>query len=108
MATKGNKGNLIVETKESVVKFNEPYLFEGQEYTEVDLSEVGEATTNTLMQADKLFLAKGIVDAFKEVNVQYCMIIASLKTEKPIEFFENLRANEAIKIKNIVSGFLFR
>jgi len=97
-----------IEPNDYMVKFNKPYRFEGQEYTEIDLSGVTEAKTSTLIQADKLFLSKGFVDALKEVNVQYCMIVASLTTEKPIEFFENLRANEAIKIKNVISGFLFQ
>lgn len=109
MAKKG----IIEETESEVqnkylIKFNKPHLFEGNEYTEIDLSDIEELTANKLKEADKIFMSNGMADPVKELNVSYCLIIASLITGKPLEFFGDLKANEAMKIKNIVSDFLFQ
>lgn len=89
-----------------VVKFNAPYTFEGTEYKEIDLSKIEDLNTNDLAAADRIFMQKGISDPIKEISVIYCAIIASIVTKKPIEFFEKMKAPDAIKIKTVVSGFL--
>lgn len=91
-----------------VVKFDKAYTFERKEYSEIDLSNIENLNGFSLLEADKMFIAKGFVDVLKEINIGYCLIIAHIVSDKPFEFFAGLRANETIKIKNLVSGFLFQ
>lgn len=99
----------VAETESKyLVKFDKPYKFEGNEYTEIDLCNIENLTAIKMMEADKIFASKGYVDPLKEVNLAYSLIVAYLMTDKPLEFYTNLRANEAMKIKNVVSGFLFQ
>lgn len=90
-----------------VVKFNKPYKFEGQEYTEVDLSGLDTLTTKDLADADRQFITSGQVATVNEMSVGYACIIAAKLTGKPVEFFENLPANEGISVKNVVTSFFY-
>jgi len=91
----------------SVVKFSKPYKFEGNEYTEVDLSGLENLKTTDLIEADKIFMVSGQVAMVKEMNVGYACILAAKVSSKPIEFYQGLPAREAIKVKNMVTSFLF-
>ena len=61
-----------IEEESLVLKFRKPYKFEGQEYTEVDLSGM-----------------------------------EARASHKPVEFFKGLPPVEAMKLKNLVTGFLY-
>jgi hypothetical protein len=89
------------------IKFKKPYSFEGAEFTEVDLSGLESLTAKDLMEADKQFTATGQVAAVNEMSLGYACIIAARVSKKPVEFFENLPAQEAIKVKNTVSSFFY-
>lgn len=96
----------MAKNSKYIIKFNAPYTFEGTEYKEIDLSGLEELNTNDLANADRIFIQKGLTDPIKEINVTYCIIIAAIASKKPLEFFEKLKAPDAIKIKTAVSGFL--
>ena len=86
--------------------FNKPFNFEGKEYKEVNLSGMNDLTTKDLLDADKQFNASGQMSLMNEMTTGYACIIASKSTKLPIEFFENLPANEGLKVKNTVMSFL--
>ena len=92
---------------ENIVKFNKPYNFEGNKYTEVDLSGLDNLKATDLIEADKIFVVSGQVAAVKEMNVGYACILAAKVSSKPIEFYQGLPARDAIKVKNMVTSFLF-
>jgi hypothetical protein len=89
-----------------IVKFKNAYNFEGKEYDQVDLSGLENLKAKDLMEADKVFISSGDVAAMNEMNLKYNSIIAANVTKLPVEFFEELPAKEAIKVKNVVAGFL--
>lgn len=91
---------------EYVVKFKSPYNFEGKEYTEVDLSGLEKLSAADLIDADKQFSASGQFAMMNEVTLGYCLIVASKASGKPVEFFQQLPASDAIKVKNVVMNFL--
>lgn len=94
---KNNKG---------LVKFNTPYMFEGNSYTEVDVSPIENLTAEDLIDAEDI-LAKSGVNAFvPELNFSYLLIVAHKATGKPLEFFKKLPGREAIKTKRAVMNFL--
>jgi len=91
---------------DNVVKFNKPYMFEGNEYTEVDLSGLDNLKTTDLIEADKVFVVSGQIATVKEMNVGYACILAAKVSSKPLEFYQGLPAKDAIKVKNVVTRFL--
>lgn len=97
------------KNKDYTIEFNKPYEFEGTKHTEVDLSEIESLSTKDLADIDKVFntQAQGNIEVLKEMNIVYSCIVAAKVTQKPIEFFQGLPANEGIKIKNMVTGFLY-
>ena len=79
-----------------ILKFRKPYMFEGKEYTEVDLSAMG-----------KIMTKLGIVNPVAEMTVDYAIYMAARASGKPVEFFKGLPPKEGIKLKNMVTGFLY-
>ena len=99
-------GNEIIEN-ELYVKFNKGYNFEGEEYSGIDLSDLEDLTANDMIWAQKQFERKGGTSVLIEMNMEYCLLIASRASKKPIEFFKGLKMREAEIIKNKETGFLF-
>ena len=83
-----------------ILKFRKPYMFEGKEYTEVDLSAMEDMTAEDLC-------AMGIVNPVAEMTVDYAIYMAARASGKPVEFFKGLPPKEGIKLKNMVTGFLY-
>lgn len=90
-----------------VLRFAKPYTFEEETFTEVDLSDIERITAADMIATQKMMTKGGTVDMLPEMSVQYACIIAARISGKPIEFFTGLPAREAIKLKNLVSGFIF-
>lgn len=90
-----------------IVKFNKPFKFEGAEYKEVDLSGIEGLKTKDLAEADKVFISTGQVAVMNEMSTGYACIVASIVSKKPVDFFEELPAKEGIKIKTLISSFLY-
>ena len=96
-----NDENTAAEENALVMKLDKPFTFEGQTYTEVDLSGL-EDTTAADLQAVGRFVTKknpAANPATVEMTLEYAQL--------PLEFFERLPAKEAIKLKGIVVGFLY-
>jgi hypothetical protein len=92
---------------EYLIQFKKLFIFEGKEYSELDLSGLELLTAKDLIDAERQFAAKGQVAAINEMNMEYICIVAAKASKLPVEFFEKLPANEAITIKNVVTGFFF-
>jgi hypothetical protein len=90
-----------------ILKFDKPYQFEKAEYTEIDLSGMESLTAKDLIAADKMFMQNGQVPLMSEMSLGYACIIAHKASQKPIEFFENFPARDAVKLKNMVTGFFY-
>ena len=94
--------------KETIIKFEKPYIFEGTTYTEIDLKKIDELTAKDMITAEKIFTAGGNASAVTEMSMAYVCILASIVTKLPQEFFEGLPAKEALKVKAEVTSFLFK
>lgn len=92
-----------------VLKFAKPYKFNGEEYTEVDLSGLENVTAGVLENVGKIFGKKnpGANPALMEMNMQYCILLAQRVSKLPLEFFHGLPAREAVKLKTLVTNFLY-
>lgn len=97
------------ENMELVVKFRKPYVFEGQAYTQLDLSGLENVTVGQLEAVGRILLKKrpGLNPSTLEMTMDYANLLAMKVTGKPMEFFERLPGQEGMKIKSTVVGFLY-
>ena len=93
--------------KTLIIDLSIPQDFEGEHITQIDLSSLNELSADDLAYCEGLFQQMGNVDPTKEFNMRYCMIVAHRATGKPLEFFNGLKAKNAIKIKTVISNFLY-
>lgn len=95
------------DQEDLVLRFKKPYSFEGETYTEVDLSGLENISAADLCKVGKMVKKIDGVDPIAEMSLPYAIYMAARVTGKPIEFFQQLPAREAIKLKNLVAGFLY-
>lgn len=95
------------DQEDLVLRFKKPYTFEGETYTEVDLSGLEDLSAADLCKVGKMVKKTDGVDPIAEMSLPYAIYMAARVTGKPLEFFQQMPAREAIKLKNLVTGFLY-
>ena len=97
------------EPEDLILRFAKPYKFGGQEYTEVDLSGLEDVTAGVLENVGKIAAKKnpGMNPALQEMSLTFCTYLAQRVAKLPLEFFTGLPAKEAIKLKTLVTNFLY-
>ena len=97
------------EPEDLILRFAKPYKFGGQEYTEVDLSGLEDVTAGVLESVGKITAKKnpGMNPALQEMSLTFCTYLAQRVAKLPLEFFTGLPAKEAIKLKAMVTNFLY-
>ena len=97
------------EPEDLILRFAKPYKFGGQEYTEVDLSGLEDVTAGVLESVGKIAAKKnpGMNPALQEMSLTFCTYLAQRVAKLPLEFFTGLPAKEAIKLKAMVTNFLY-
>ena len=108
-ARAGAEGGEDTEPEGLVLRFGKPYKFGGQEYTEVDLSGLEDVTAGVLENVGKIAAKKnpGMNPALQEMSLTFCTYLAQRVAKLPLEFFTGLPAKEAIKLKTLVTNFLY-
>ena len=97
----------VVQENDLILKFKKPYVFEGKTYTELDLSGLEDATGKDLCEVDKLLKRQGMIDPLMEMSPALACYMAARVTHKPVEFFEGLPMPEVVRLKTMVSGFMY-
>lgn len=95
------------DQEDLVLRFKKPYSFEGETYTEVDLSGLEDLSAADLCKVGKMVKKTDGVDPIAEMSLPYAIFMAARVTGKPLEFFQQLPAREAVKLKTLVAGFLY-
>lgn len=90
-----------------ILELAKPYKFEGQEYTVLDLSGLENTTAADISAVGKILAKNGIVTPMPEMTVDFSLYMAARVCKLPVEFFKRLPSRETIKLKNIVTGFLY-
>ena len=105
----GTEDGENAEPEDLILRFGKPYKFGGMEYTEVDLSGLEDVTAGVLESVGKIVNKKnpGMNPALLEMSLQFCNYLAQRVAKLPLEFFTGLPAKEAIKLKTMVTGFLY-
>jgi len=91
------------EKNKLTVVFSEPYTFEDKEYTEIDLSGL------RMLNANDGARAKAMLDdpavTVLELDLMYNLMLASLATKLPAEFFKQLPLRDATSVKAVVMDY---
>ena len=91
-----------------VLALKKPYLFEGKEYTEIDLTGMDDMTAADMIALENQYDKRHPgINVMPEVRVEYAVMMAARAAKLPVEFFNGLPQREAVKVKNRVMGFLF-
>lgn len=83
------------------------YEFEGEKISEIDFSGLEDVTAKTMIKASKVLVTAGDVQILPENSLHYALIISAECTKWPIEFYERLKPNDAVKVKNTVNNFFY-
>ena len=83
----------------TLVKFSKPYKFEGQTYSEIDLSGMDSLTAEDMIAAEKHLMRTGVFSPLPEMTVEYVQFIAAraATTAYNIQLYDNRIA--ALKIQ---------
>lgn len=87
-----------------IMRFNDPYYFEGAEYKEIDLSGIANMTSRNESEAENRIARAGITYTDTTMNYLYICIIASMATGKPEKFFTGLPIGELLKLRMEVNN----
>lgn len=90
---------------DTLVRFSQPYSFEGETYTEIDLSGLETVTAGDVIKVNNLL--KSTLNPLPEMTMQFACHMAARVSHKPVEFFTRLPARDGMKVKNVVTGFIF-
>lgn len=99
----------IAESKEKkVIKFSKPYKFEGNEYTEIDLSGLDKLTIKDAIDIQKQLTAKREVAAtvLTETSTAFARMVIAKATGYPIEFFEVMPRSLSKQVQQAVMMYL--
>lgn len=91
-----------------VIKLKKPYLFEGKEYTEIDLTALEDLTAADMIALENQYDKRHPgINVMPEVKLGYAMMMAARALKQPVEFFNGLTQRDAVKVKTRVVNFLF-
>ena len=94
--------------EEYVIGLKKPYVFEGKEYTEIDLSGIKKMTIKDAIDAQKSLFNGSEIAAIvlTEASASFARAIAAKATGLPIEFFELARLDISRAVKSTVMGHM--
>lgn len=95
--------NVENKTENHVMRFEKPYVFKEQEYTEVDLGGIADLSSMHDSAAENRMAREGFMVTETSFNYLYACVIASMATGLPEEFFTGLPLCETVKLKNAVN-----
>ena len=87
-------------------KFSKPYVFDGETYTEIDLTGLKDFTTADAERVDRVMMKMGHRVTNKIQDTTYIKHLAMRVTGKPVEFFNSLPWKEMLMIQGIVQMYL--
>lgn len=94
------------EVPEPVV-LSRPVEFEGKTVTQVDLDGLMDISAADLIKAGAYVRRKGVSATMPETTIEFCLFVAAQVSGLPIEFFDKLKARDALKVKNAVFAFFY-
>ena len=85
------------------MKLDTPYEYEGETYSEIDLSGVADLNAMHLSEAENRMTKAGFLATENSFNFLYACIIGGMAVKKPEAFFLGLPLRELLKLKAAVN-----
>ncbi|BBF42006.1 hypothetical protein lbkm_0688 [Lachnospiraceae bacterium KM106-2] len=92
---------------ELIISLTKPYQFEGKAYKEIDLTGLKTLTAADMIRCNHLCDETGNVSINQEMTLEYACNMASIVSDKPINFFMGLPPIPAMQVKRCVMGFFY-
>lgn len=93
---------------EYIFTLEEAIQFEGNTVTEIDLSQLKDATGKDLSNARRMMNMNGLsLDPYPERTFEFAACLAAAVTNKPLDLFYNLKLKDSMSFKNMVRDFLY-
>lgn len=89
------------------ITLTKAYKCNDKEIKELDLTGLEELTSQDLIDATRIYVAQTGMPPISEADMLYTFLIAYKITKLPIDFFTSLSARDGMKVKTMVSNFLF-
>lgn len=88
-----------------ILKLGDPFMFDGQEIKEIDMEGLANLTAADMCAIDQLMLARGYSGTRMDASRQYAMFVAARVNNKPYEFCDQMKARDAIRLRDMVAAF---
>lgn len=96
------------EKEELFIKLNKPVIFEGKTYNEIDLTGMNEISASDMVAVARRLNKSGNTDIVPEMSLEYALNMAAEAAHLPVEFFMQLKPYVAMKVKQVVTNFLYK
>lgn len=82
-------------------------MYDGVEVKEIDLSGLYDMTAEDMFAVDDQMRRRGYSGSNPEITRLYALLTAARINHKAWEWCNTMKARDAVRIKNIVSGFFY-
>ena len=89
---------------DGVLRLKKPYYFDGEQYTEFDLSPIADMSVMQESAAENVMAREGFIITENTFNYLYACVIASMAVNKPKELFTGLPLCELLNLKEAVNN----
>lgn len=90
-----------------IIRLYDPYKIDGVEVKEIDLSGLYDMTAEDMFAVDDQMRRRGYSGSNPEITRLYALLTAARINHKPWEWCNTMKARDAVRIKNVVSGFFY-
>jgi len=97
----------VTPDDEKRIELSRTYKFEGEEVSSLYLSGLEEITAADMIKANNIMTNDGAAAVIPENTMYFALILASFSAGMPVEFFKELRPNDAIKVKRFITQYFF-
>lgn len=91
-----------------VILLKSPIKWEGKTYDRIDLTCLEDIKAADMIAVNRRLNRNGNVDFLQEMTLEYALNLSARAMGMPVEFLESLPPSVAMRIKNHVTGFLYR
>lgn len=85
--------------------FVKPFTFEGKEYTELEF-DLEALKGSDIKNAKRLYTKNGGFAAIPATDAEFCALLLQGLTKLPLEFFDEMPANDYCSLTQSVTNFL--
>lgn len=89
------------------LKLGDPFLFDGEEISEIDLSGLVNLSALDMCAIDRQMNAMGYSFARPEVTGQYALLVVARVNRRPWEFCNRMKARDYIRLRETVRTFFY-